>query len=292
MAKPSQTKSDEKKICGIIMPISAMPPVYDAAHWKDVKGVFDTAIAQAGFIPQIVSDSFETDVIQSRIIHNLYSNQVIVSDIIGLNANVMFELGMRLTFNKPLIVVTDDLASIPFDTRIIEHLAYPRDLHIHQTQEFIGLLAEKIKVLSERFESGNYKTVLDSFGNFEVFRPTTNEVSGEKYIVDGIDAIMRRLSKIESDIRIDKTRNSRPELSYRRPRSNASITVKAKSKIAEDAIDAIMVGLNGVRSVTLSSDERTMMIAFEDKNLMEIANVTRSFESILGPAEVISIEVD
>jgi hypothetical protein len=40
----------------------------------------------------------------------------------------MFELGMRLAFDKPTIVIKDDVTKFNFDTSPIKHLQYRRDL--------------------------------------------------------------------------------------------------------------------------------------------------------------------
>jgi cell fate (sporulation/competence/biofilm development) regulator YlbF (YheA/YmcA/DUF963 family) len=180
------------------MPISAIPPEYDATHWADVRRVLDGAIEAAGMVPQIVSDSFETDVIQRRIVHNLYENPVVVCDVSGLNPNVMFELGMRLTFMKPVVIVTDDVKRIPFDTGVIEHLAYPRDLHIHRTQEFSDQLSEKIKLLREQVAGKKFKSFLEAFGKFEVFQPSTESVPADRYIAERLEELTRAVRRFRT----------------------------------------------------------------------------------------------
>ena len=184
------------------MPIAAMPPKYDAAHWIDVRRVIDAAIIKADMTPQIVSDSFEGDVIQRRIINNLYDNPVVVCDVSGLNPNVMFELGMRITFKQPVVIITDDYATIPFDTKVIEHLGYPRDLHIHHTTDFIEKLADRIKRLHEQKKSENFKSFIEEFGTFEVLEPTKKVVPAEQLIMDRLDRIERnqRMSRADNNL--------------------------------------------------------------------------------------------
>lgn len=60
------------------------------------------------------------------------------------NPNVMFELGMRLAFDKPTVVVMDDKTDFSFDTAPIEHLIYPRDLSYYRILEFRKKLSDKI----------------------------------------------------------------------------------------------------------------------------------------------------
>lgn len=190
-----EAQVEVKPVCGIIMPIAAMPPKYDASHWIDVRRVIDAAIIKADMTPQIVSDSFEGDVIQRRIINNLYDNPVVVCDVSGLNPNVMFELGMRITFKQPVVIITDDYATIPFDTKVIEHLGYPQDLHIHHTTDFIEKLADRIKRLHEQKKSETFISFIEEFGTFEVLEPTKKIVPAEQLILDKLESIEHRLSR-------------------------------------------------------------------------------------------------
>ncbi|KAA9018271.1 hypothetical protein [Sphingobium limneticum] len=194
-APTAEAATEAKPVCGIIMPIAAMPPKYDAAHWIDVRRVIDAAIIKADMTPQIVSDSFEGDVIQRRIINNLYDNPVVVCDVSGVNPNVMFELGMRITFKQPVVIITDDYDTIPFDTKVIEHLGYPRDLHIHHTTDFIEKLADRIQRLHEQKKSDTFTSFIEEFGTFEVLEPTKKVVPAEQLILDRLTQIEARLSR-------------------------------------------------------------------------------------------------
>jgi len=196
----AEQNSGAKETCGIIMPISAMPPKYDAAHWNDVKKVIHKAITDAGMYPQIVSDDFESDVIQRRIIKNLYENPVVVCDVSGLNPNVMFELGMRITFKKPVIIITDDIGSIPFDTRVIEHVSYPAGLHIHETNFFISTLTKKIINIHNNYINNKFRSFIEDFGTFETLEPKNEYVGIERIISD-------KFAELELSLRRGEVRN-------------------------------------------------------------------------------------
>ena len=72
----------------------------------------------------------------NRIIENIYSSDIVICDVSCKNANVMFELGMRLAFDKPTIIIKDDSTGYSFDTSLIEHLEYPRDLRFTSIIKF------------------------------------------------------------------------------------------------------------------------------------------------------------
>jgi hypothetical protein len=199
VASKASASADTKPICGLIMPISAMPPLYDAAHWADVRSILDEAIVEAGMRPQMVSESFESDVIQQRIIANIFNNPVVVCDVSGLNPNVMFELGLRLSSKKATIIITDSVESLPFDTKIIEHIGYPRNLRILETREFISSLKDRIQHAYSRIDSGKYRPFLDNFTGVEAEEPKIQDVTEFQYIKSQLGSIQDQINKIRNN---------------------------------------------------------------------------------------------
>ncbi len=181
-------------ICGIIMPISSIDDCSEA-HWQDVREILSDAIEDAGFTAQMVNEAEDIGIIQKRIIQNIYSNSIVVCDVSAKNPNVMFELGMRLAFDKPTIIVKDDKTTYSFDTSPIEHLEYPRDLRFPKIVEFQEKLAEKIQGTHKSATSdSNYTTFLKHFGTFTVPVLETKEVSKEEYILEELRSLKSLLS--------------------------------------------------------------------------------------------------
>lgn len=289
-AVSAKAGSDSKPVCGVIMPISAMPPKYDAAHWSDVRKVLDAAIVDAGMIPQIVSDSFESDVIQNRIIHNLYDNEMVVCDVSGLNANVMFELGMRLTFNKPVVIVTDDFANIPFDTKIIEHLGYPTDLHIHKTVDLQKQLTAKISQIGESKKAGRYKSPLEAFGSFQVFQPTTESVPGDKYVAERMDELFSMVARLER--RMASGLHQPSALQRRNALSDFPLSQSIKIILngipPEETLKKVMF-LPNVESMTTgrSGNNTTVEVGLMNNDARALASTLKEISLIVGPDAVI-----
>ena len=135
---------DRKPTCGVVMPISAIDDCSEA-HWSDVLEILTEAIDDAGFEANLVSNADDVGIIQKRIIQNLYDNPIVVCDVSGKNPNVMFQLGMRLAFDRPTIIIKDNKTSYSFDTSPIEHLEYPRDLRFSKIVEFKDRLEIKLR---------------------------------------------------------------------------------------------------------------------------------------------------
>lgn len=205
------------------------------------------AISTAGFDGNLVSNADDVGIIHKRIIQNLYDNPIVVCDVSGKNPNVMFELGMRLAFDKPTVIVKDDKTAYSFDTSAIEHLEYPRDLRYSQVIDFKLKLAEKIKATHKRATTDStYTTFLKHFGEFTVAKLDKKEVTGQEYILEELGAIRNSVRRLEnmSSIRSDSVtrsgsflRDIRGSVPSRRPSSEISIPV---GDWTEERVNALM----------------------------------------------------
>ena len=197
-------KGDSKPVCGIIMPISAIDGC-PGEHWAEVKNIISESICAAGYDPNLVSDAEDIGIIQTRIIQNIYNNDIVVCDVSGKNPNVMFELGMRLAFDKPAIIVIDDKTDYSFDTSPIEHLSYPRDLRYNKILDFKDQLAKKIKATDEKAKKDpTYTTFLKNFGSFEVAHVEKKEGSMNEFLQEKLEYITYRLDRLDRFDRLDR----------------------------------------------------------------------------------------
>jgi heterodisulfide reductase subunit C len=184
------------KTCGLVMPISSIDERTEQ-HWLDVRSVLNDAIKDAGFEANLVSDADDIGVIQKRIVQNLYENPLVLCDVSARNPNVMFELGMRLAFDKAVIIVKGDHTPYIFDTGQIEHLEYPRDLRFTDIVKFKKNVTYKIKAT---YESANndpkYVSFLKQFGSFSVPIIDSEEVSRDEFIIAELKDLKRSVNSI------------------------------------------------------------------------------------------------
>lgn len=187
---------DTAEKCGIIMPIAGMPG-YEATHWAEVLSLISRAIASTGRLAEPVWAGGAADIIQERIVRNLYEQPIAVCDVSGLNSNVMLELGMRLAFGKPTIIVTDEVLKPPFDINAIEYLPYPRDLHILRAEAFIERLAERIDDISARAKANEYRPFIKTFGPIEPGTPGTDVIPLERAVLDQLEQMSSAIRRLE-----------------------------------------------------------------------------------------------
>lgn len=192
----NKDNTTEKKelTCGIVMPISPIDGC-NAEHWSEVLSILKESICDAEFIPKLVSDADDSGIIQNRIVQNLYKSDIVVCDVSAKNPNVMFELGLRLAFDKPTIIVKDDKTDYSFDTSIIEHLLYPRELRFSKINKFKQDLTDKIQATHEAAQKEGYTTFLKHFGEFKVAKLEQKEVGFNDYVLKKLNNIEQTLSQ-------------------------------------------------------------------------------------------------
>ncbi len=191
---------------GIIMPISNSEN-YTKKHWEEVKEYISESVDNIKAFKskiQLVSEP-GSNVIHQNIVKNLKISDIIICDISDHNPNVLFELGIRIAFNKPIIIIKDDYTEFLFDTSIIEHLEYPKNLHVYKMMNFKKKLERKIikiynQIIKERYSSF-VQIFLDNENN--LIKKTNKE-----------DKIINFLKDIKSEINSLNNHIIKQKLSY------------------------------------------------------------------------------
>ncbi len=179
-------------VCGIVMPISAIDGTTES-HWEEVFAIFADVITSAGMEPRLVSNANESSLIHQNIVQNLFRNRLVLCDVSGKNPNVMFELGLRLAFDKPTVVVKDDSTAYSFDTSPIQHLPYRRDLRFPDILKFKASLRDKILATLKASEQPEYSTFLKAFGTFKVAKLNEEEVGPNRFILEELKSIRSQM---------------------------------------------------------------------------------------------------
>lgn len=221
--------------CGLVMPISGIDGC-SSDHWTEVKAIITEsveAIKSYNFTVKLVSEADDVGVIQKQIVQNIYNSDIVICDVSCKNPNVMFELGMRLAFDKPTIIIKDDKTDYSFDTSIIEHLPYPRDLRFSKMVSFKDRLAEKVVgTMKASAENPDHSTFLKNFGKFHVASLTQDVIPTDKYIVEMLTDMQRDISRLRIDSRA-ATARPRREFEGKPIRGGLRIAAELAKYIAE-----------------------------------------------------------
>lgn len=123
--------------------------------------------------------------------NNIYNDEIVVCDVSSKNPNVMFELGLRLAFDKPTIIIKDEKTGYSFDTGVIEHLNYPSSLRFNNIVDFKKELVNKINATYQKSISDpEFSPFLKSFGKTIVpAKINSTEIPESKYILEKLELI-------------------------------------------------------------------------------------------------------
>lgn len=181
--------------CGLVMPIAAFGD-YPQSHWASVEAILRESLDEAGFDAKLVSQETTSGVIHQRIISNLYTNDIVVCDVSARNPNVMFELGMRLAFDKPTIIVKDDETPFSFDISAIEHITYPRSLTYAEIVKFKSTLAQHVKDTDKAAKDDkNYSTFLKHLSGVRPAKLDIKEIPAQDFISRQIDDLRQLVER-------------------------------------------------------------------------------------------------
>lgn len=103
--------------CFVLMPFaSEFTDVYEHL----IKGV----VFSEGYEVSRADEARSSRNIMHDVIHGIISADLIVVDLTGSNPNVYYELGLAHAFRKSVVLLTQDIAEVPFDLRAYRVVTY------------------------------------------------------------------------------------------------------------------------------------------------------------------------
>jgi hypothetical protein len=124
IAKP-EGQVDGSPVCFVIMPFVERSDEHSPGYFNEVlTQILSPAATAAGFTVK-TADRRGSDVIQSTIVNELLDADLVVADLTEHNPNVLFELGMRIAEEKPVVLVRSKGTGRIFDVdnllRVVEY---------------------------------------------------------------------------------------------------------------------------------------------------------------------------
>ena len=118
----SDTK--EKERCFVIMPISDQGD-YPIGHFTKVyEQIIKPAVEDAGYEAYRVDENNICDSIIKKIFDAIQECPMAVCDLSNRNPNVLYELGLRQAYDKPVVLIQDDKTEKIFDISGISTVLY------------------------------------------------------------------------------------------------------------------------------------------------------------------------
>ncbi len=133
--------------------------------------------------------------ISSQIIRHLIEDDLVVADLTGLNANVMYELALRHAAAKPLILITqDNLNDLPFD---IDHERVIQWENTVKGGQELRAELERLLAYTDDLEGQSdnpvYKVLKEALIKHEKVKSGTPE----ELILEKLDRVADRIDRLE-----------------------------------------------------------------------------------------------
>jgi len=215
-----------KEKCFVIMPIST-PSSYPEGHFQKIyEQIFKPAIEDAGYEALRIDEDNICDSIIDKIFTAIQDCPMALCDLSSRNPNVLYELGIRQAYDKPVVLVQDDSTEKIFDISGINTKFYKSN----RLYENILSAREEIKnalVANKNNKSGT-NSLVKTIKTKKAILDKTNITEEEttkfllNSIVESIDSIQKNLNKSDVNERVINYRD------FMKSRVEAAITNEIK----------------------------------------------------------------
>lgn len=195
-------KLGEKRMptCFVLMPISDAPG-YESGHFGRVyEHLLKPAIIAAGYVPIRADDSVKTEYIVVGIIQKIVEAEMVLCDFSARNPNVMYELGIRHAFNKPVVLIKDARTEKVFDIQGLRYAEYDESLRIDAVQKDAQRISLAILETGKNI-GGNTNSVVHLAGLKAAPVPEGQTISPDtELLLSAISTIDSRLQSVEQRV--------------------------------------------------------------------------------------------
>lgn len=165
--------SINKEDCFVIMPISDQEG-YPAGHFTYIyEQIVKPAIIEAGYTPfRVDEDMLSTD-IMIKIIKSIKECPMAVCDLSSRNPNVLYELGIRQAYDKPVVLIKDNTTKKIFDVGGLNTIEY----NSNRLYENVIEAREQITkaIIATKKQNGTESTLMKLL---QIQEANTKEISG------------------------------------------------------------------------------------------------------------------
>lgn len=149
MANTKNKEVKDNKDCFIIMPIADVEG-YPDGHFKHVySNIISPACEMAGFNPVRADEVKQTNLIHLDILKQLIEAPIAICDLSNRNPNVLFELGIRQAFDKPVVLIQEKGTPKIFDIAPLRYLEYCKEMKYHDVLSIQQELKESVQATYE-----------------------------------------------------------------------------------------------------------------------------------------------
>jgi hypothetical protein len=175
-------ESEKPKTCFVIMPISDNDD-YESGHFRRVyEYIIQPACRKAGFEP-------------------LRADEMAICDLSSRNPNVLYELGIRQSFDLPVTLIKDDVTPRIFDIQGFRDVFYHSNLRIDEVNKAVNELADAIEETYNN-KGKEVNSIVELLGISKAAVKDPIDISPESSV------LLEAIQQLRSDVIINRKNNS------------------------------------------------------------------------------------
>lgn len=201
-------KAKQSKDCFVIMPISDADG-YEKGHFLRVyEDIVKPAVERTEFKVKRADDIKETNFIHLDILRRLIDAPIAICDLSSRNPNVLFELGIRQAFDKPVVLIQEKGTPKIFDIGPLRYLEYDKGMKYHDVLKTQTDLTEAIiATKSAEGQQGNVNSIVRLMA---LSNPATiPTLEGDNKEAFAIDVLQTQLNDMRKMMEISLMENRR-----------------------------------------------------------------------------------
>ena len=185
---------DFTKKCFVMMPISNQGNYPEGHFTKVYEQIFKPDIEKAGYEPYRVDENSISDSIIGKIFEAIQECQMALCDLSNRNPNVLYELGIRQAYDKPVVLVQDDKTERIFDVSGISTVQYKSN----RLYEEVMAAREKIIRAITETKSGKRNSII-KIVKAQTAEISTDDISKEDKIEIMIAGLVEDIKELKDN---------------------------------------------------------------------------------------------
>lgn len=275
--EPEENKYTEKR-CFVMMPISDQGDYPDGHFDKVYNQIYKPAIEKAGYKPYRVDENTISDPIINKIFDAVQNCEMALCDLSNRNPNVLYELGLRQAYNKPVVLVCDDKTDKIFDVSGISTVFYKSDRLYENVLEAQGQIYDALKATGEGKAATLVQVVHATEANY-------NSASLDKD--EKIDIMLRSILNEVRKFNLSKEDNSVKGQSFHY--KFCQLEIENTQGLTYDQVEKIITDMGNINiaTMTFADDGKFIRLTFKyverGNNIQKIINeINNSIGNIIN----------
>lgn len=260
------------KDCFIIMPI-ADTDGYQPGHFKHVyDNIVAPACEKSGYTAVRADDVKATNLIHLDILKKLIEAPVAICDLSSRNPNVLFELGIRQAFDRPVVLIQEIGTPKIFDIAPLRYLEYSKDMKYHDVLKSQNELKDAIEAtVAAGGEAGNVNSIVKLLALSQSAKIPELKGDKEGLALGVLRAEMQEMRKLLELSAFERNRGARrgsiTAIEYERIINTLDKIQASKRVPAAERADQLHVLINETQELMMRCEEKADHIHF--RHLLE-----------------------